>query len=315
MAEKTITLILLRADRKLWDGGPVRLQVTDVSRAPLEELFNKPLRPDSHTTRMNLDLLFDAGQVYGISFNVKRHRAAWQLINRRTFLRQQSGSEVEVKDVIMQLMLVPRRPSSSDLEGAYDRLRDQGSPVVSDQTGLTRSAYLDLKPAAKMALLNLEAKLRETRLNGVSLLSFIEGVRRVAVDRLFLFMRSELKQIIEASAEFAGAAGHPAPDDMKVALPDHPDSWKHLRFGAGNLQLSFSRTAESLPSNASKTVFSVDADIDLEKGFGHVFEFLDNHLLYPGKKTDQTQVYALLFSQGIIPNYTLDPLSEADEDG
>jgi len=68
--------------------------------------------------------------------------------------------------------------------------------------------------------------------------------------------------------------------------------------------------AEASPGNAGTQVFSVDADIDLERGLGHVFEFLDNHLLHPGKKTDQTLVYALLFSQGIIPDYTLDPRSE-----
>ncbi|HKQ75304.1 MAG TPA: hypothetical protein VJ810_16515 [Blastocatellia bacterium] len=315
MAQKSITLILLGADRELWNGGPIRLQVTNATRLPLELPFNKRLGPDPHTTLMNLDLLFDAGQAYVISVDVKKHRAAWQLINRHTFLRQQGGIEVEVKDIIMQLMLVPSRPKSSDLDGAYDRLREQGSPMASDQTGLTRSAYLDLKPAAKMAVLNIEAKLRETRLNGVQLLSFVEGVRHAAEDRLFLFMRSELKRIIEDSAEFASALGHKAPIGAPLALPDHPDSWKHRRFGAGNLQLAFSRATETLPGNSGRTVFSVDADIDLEKGLLHVFEVLDNHALHPGKKTDQTQVYALLFSQGIIPTYTLDPLSLADEDG
>ena len=29
---KTITLIILRSDRELWDGGPVELKVTDLSR-------------------------------------------------------------------------------------------------------------------------------------------------------------------------------------------------------------------------------------------------------------------------------------------
>jgi hypothetical protein len=56
-------------------------------------------------------------------------------------------------------------------------------------------------------------------------------------------------------------------------------------------------------------VYSVDADIDLERGLLHVAEWLDNELLHPGKKTDQTRVYALLFSQNIIPRYTLSPES------
>lgn len=161
-----------------------------------------------------------------------------------------------------------------------------------------------------MALLNIEAKLRDTRVDGVSLLSFVEGVRYVAVDRLFLFVRSELKQLVEDASEFASAPGHDAPEGTPVALPAHRDSWKHRRFGAGNLQLSFSKTSEPLPGHPGKQVFSVDADIDLEKGLLHVFEWLDNKLLHPKKKTDQTQVYALLFSQGIIPNYTLDPLAD-----
>src|SRR5215213_7940352 len=183
MAEKTVTLILLQADRQLWTGEGARLQVTDVSRSKLKILYNEPLEPGSHTILMNLDLHFDAGQVYGISVDAKKHRSAWQLINRRTFLRQTGGGEVEAKDHIMRLMLVPRQASSSDLDDGYRRLLDRGSPVVAATTGLTEAAYLDLKGAAKMALLNIEAKLRGTRVGGVPLLSFVEAVRYVAVDR------------------------------------------------------------------------------------------------------------------------------------
>jgi hypothetical protein len=59
-----------------------------------------------------------------------------------------------------------------------------------------------------------------------------------------------------------------------------------------------------MPGNTATQVFSVDADIDLGRGLLHVAEWLDNKV---GKirKTDQTLVYALLFSQGIIPDYTL----------
>ena len=181
--------------------------------------------------------------------------------------------------------------------------------MTADNTGLKKQAYLKLPPAAKMAFLNIEAKLRKTRLNGVSLLSFVERVRHVAAARLFLFMRSELKLIIDDSSEFASAPGHRAPTGTPKPLPAHPNSWKHTSFGAGNLQLSFAKAAEALDSG--KQVFSVDADIDLERGLAHVGEWLDNELLHPSKKTDQTQVYALLFSQGIIPHYTIDPLSVA----
>jgi hypothetical protein len=157
-----------------------------------------------------------------------------------------------------------------------------------------------------MALLNIDAKLRETRINGASLLSFVQGLQHVAVDRLFLLMRPELKPLVKSSAEFASAPGHKAPTNVPVPLPAHPDSWKHTRFGAGNLQLSFAKNSQPLAGNAGEQVFSVDADIDLERGLLHVAEFLDNKI-HPSKKTNQTLVYALLFSQGIIPDYTLNP--------
>jgi hypothetical protein len=302
MAKKTITLIILRADRKLWDGGPVRLQVTDM-RQGLKVLHNKPVAAGTATILINLDLLFNAGQVYGISIDVDDHRSAWQLIKRQTFLRDEGGTRVEVDGATMRLMLVPDHPSSSDLDTAYDQLVAAASPMVADKTGLSKSKYLSLEPAAKMTLLNIDAKLRETRINGVSLLSFVRGLQHVAVDRLFLLMGSDLKQLIQDSSEFASAPGHKAPKNLPLPFPAHPDSWKHTRFGAGNLQLSFSKAADN-------QVFSVDADIDLERGLLHVAEWLDNKV---GKirKTDQTLVYALLFSQGIIPNYTLSPLSSA----
>lgn len=308
MAEKSVTLIVLGADRELWQGEGARLQVTDLGKPSLPRVFSKQLKPKSSTVQMKLDLPFDAGQVYGISVDVKKHRTAWQLIKRRTFLRQQGGVEVESKEHIMRLMLVPRQAKSSNLKGGYKRLRERGSPMVADGTGVSETAYQDLTDASKMALLNLEAKLRGTRVNGEPLLSYVEGVRYVTVDRVFLFMRSELKQIVEDSADFAGARGHKAPEGTPFALPAHPDSWKHVRFGAGNLQLSFSKTSQALPGGAGKRVFSVDVDIDLERGLLHVFEWLDNKLLRPDQKTDQAQVYALLFSQSILTDYTLDPL-------
>lgn len=309
MAEKTITLGLLRADRQPWDGGPVRLKVTHVNRSPQKVLFNENLN-DPRLTLMNLDLFFNAGQVYGINVEQEDHRGAWHLINRRTFLRQQGGEEVESKDFFMRLMLVPRKPSSSDLDDGYDRLQERGSPFVAQNTGLSRESFLALEDdAMKLAFFNLEAKLRETRLNGIPLLNFTEAVRHVAVDRIFLQMRSEVKQLVDDSPDFESAPGHKAPKNTPVTLPAHPDSWKHRRFGVGNLQLSFSKTTESLPGNSGVQVFSVDADIDLERGLAHVGEWLDNKFIHPSRKTDQTQVYALLFSQGITTDYTLEPLA------
>jgi hypothetical protein len=303
-----VTLIILGADRELWDGGEVRLKVTDM-RQGLKVLHNKPLSEGAHTVLINLDLHFDAGQVYAISVDSKKHRTAWQLIKRRTFLREEGGTTIEVSGTTMRLMLVPNNPSSSDLDAGYGQLRNLGSPLVADSGGITEDDYLLLTDAAKMALLNIEAKLRATRLNGTPVLSFVEGIVKSEVDRLFLLVRPELRQLVNDSADFASAPGHPKPpQDTPIKLQGHPMSWKHTLFGAGNLQLSFSKNTLDLPHDPTKQVLSVDADIDLERGLLHVAEWLDNKFIHPSQKTNQTLVYALLFSQGIIPRYTLNPL-------
>jgi hypothetical protein len=261
---------------------------------------------------IDLDLHFDAGQVYGISVEVKKHRLAWHLINRRSFIVRQADGEREAEAIILRMILVPNRAISSDLDRGHDRMTGAGSPMVDAANGVGRDDYRDFSIPQKMALLNIEAKLRETSLHGVPLLSYVEGVRHVASDRLFLLMDPELKQIVRAAPEFASAPGHPSLDDAPLLLPAHPDSWKHRAFGAGNLQLSFSAATEAHPTIPGRLVHSVDADIDLARGVGHVFEWLQNNVFQPGKKTEQTHVYALLFAQMIEPYYTLGPLDEDD---
>ena len=306
---KTVTLIVLRADRELWTGKSVELRVTDV-RQGLKVLHRETLKAGNNVVRVNLELPFDAGQVYAVSLDAKEHRAAWQLIKRRSFLREEGGTHIEVKEMTLRLMLVPENPNSTDLEQGHAKLLAGGSPTASGKYGWSKTAYTGLNVAAKMALLNLDAKLRVTRVGGVSLLSFVEGVSHVSVDRIYLYVKPELKQIIDTSPDFATAPGHgKIPKNTTVPLPGHPDSWKDVRFGAGNLQLSFSADTIPLPKETTKRVFSVDADIDLERGLLHVAEWLDNKFIHPSQKTNQTLVYALLFSQGVIPHYTLNPFT------
>jgi hypothetical protein len=308
MAKKTITLIIFGADRALWTGSKAKLTVTDLSRSPLRVLKQQNLKPGTSTVIIHLDLHFDAGQVYGLSIDVPKHRSAWQLINRRSFLRRESSTEVEGNDIIVRLMLLPRKTTSSDLTLGYERMLEAGSPLTAGDPALSEEEYLAMSVARQMALLNLEAKLRETLVLGVPVSSYVKGVRYVAADRVFLFVHASLKQLVELSADFASVRGHKSPDDVPVQLPAHPESWKHRGFGAGNLQLSFSGESQTLPSDPSQPIFSVDADIDLATGLDHVIEWLKNNVFEPGNKTDQFRVYALLFAQNVTPYYTLDPL-------
>ena len=155
-----------------------------------------------------------------------------------------------------------------------------------------------------MAFMNIEAKLRETTVDGSPLISFVKGVTRVAVDRVFVLFDPALKARMPRAGDFGGAPGHDAPKGSD--LPDHPDSWKHTRFSEGNVQLSFSKDAAPL-GGVSSLVHSADVDIDLGKGLAHVKEWLVNNVFKPGHKTNQALVYGLLYAQGILPRYTLDP--------
>ena len=95
MSNKTVTLIILGADRELWDGDEVRLKVTDM-RQGLKVLHNEALPEGSHTILVNLDLHFDAGQVYSISVDAKKHRTAWQLIKTQNISARRGWDDDEV---------------------------------------------------------------------------------------------------------------------------------------------------------------------------------------------------------------------------
>ena len=307
MTEKRLTVILYGCDRNLWRGGSIGIRVSDVFAAG----GPRPLyqgETDESTLELRLALPFDAGQVYGITFSAPRHRPAWQLIRHRDFIRVPEN--VEGDDLVLRLMLVPDAPGTTDLPKGFDRLRQIASPFVAKESGLDDAAFQALDGAAKMAFLNIEAKLRETVLDGAPLLGFVRGVRHVAVDRAFLFFDARLKARMARASEFAAAPGHPAPG-KRADLPGHPDSWKHTRFAEGNVQLSFSKDAMPLPGgDGASMVHSADVDIDLGRGLAHAKEWLENNVFKPGHKTNQALIYGLLYAQGILPRYTLDPAAD-----
>ena len=301
---KKLTILLHGADRELWRGGPAQFRVIDNNTGKPRVLANRKIeQPILEVSALRVP--FDAGQSYVVSVEAPNHRAAWQIVSHATFIRGESGRQTEQDEAILRLMLVPARPVSSDIGQGFDAL-EANSPLAQVWT-LTKSQYDALDAGQQMALLNIEAKLRETFVGTRSLLSYVTGLREIVRDRLFILVKPDLKAIIQRSSEFAGAPGHKAPKGQ--ALPDHPESWKHRQFTAGNLQLSFSKGTEPWPAGSSALSHSIDVDVDLAKGFGHTIEWLHNNVFKPGHKTDQTLIYSLLFAQGILPHYTLDQAS------
>lgn len=306
MTEKRVTVILYGSDRDLWNGGPLQIRVHDLFASGGPKLLSSG-KTDASTIELRLELPFDAGQMYGLTFSAPKHRPAWQMLRRVDFIRNRD--QVEADDAVLRLMLVPDSPGTSDVVGGFERLVHTASPFAAPGTGLDAAGFERLAVAAQMAMLNIEAKLRETLVDGLPLLSFVRGIRHVAVDRVFLSFDAGLKPRMNRTIDFAGANGHDAPEEP-AGLPDHPDSWKHTRFAEGNIQLSFAADAEPLPGGGAATlVHSADVDIDLGRGLAHAKEWLENNVFKPGHKTNQALVYALLYAQGILPQYTLDPVS------
>jgi len=306
MIEKRVTVILYGCDRNLWSGGPLQIRVSDLFAAGGPKVLSSGTT-DGSTIELRLQLPFDAGQLYGVTFSAPGHRPAWQILRRLDFIR--AGGTVEGDDLILRLMLVPDSPGTTDVPSGLDRLRRIASPFAASGTGVDAAGFARLDVAAQMACLNIESKLRETMIDGAPLLSFVRAIRHVAVDRVFLLFDAALKPRMQRAVEFAGAPGHPAPK-APAGLPDHPDSWKHTRFAEGNIQLSFSADLVPFPDGgAAPSVHSADVDIDLGRGLAHAREWLVNNVFKPGHKTSQSLVYALLYAQGILPQYTLDPVS------
>jgi hypothetical protein len=301
---KRITAILYGSDRNLWGGGPLRIRVSDIYAAGGPTLLYQGTT-ESSSVDLRLELPFDAGQVYGLTFSAPRHRPAWHLVRRADFI--DIPANVERDDLILRLMLVPDAFGTTDLPAGPARLEQIASPFVGDN-GFDAARLQTLAAAAQMAFFNIEAKLRETIIDGAPLMSFVRGVQEVAVDRVFVLFAADLKTRMPRAVEFAGAPGHGSPEAFPE-LPAHPDSWKHTKYAEGNIQLCFSRDARPLNAGSTALVHSADVDIDLGKGLAHAQEWLVNNVFRPGHKTNQALVYGMLFAQGIIPKYALDPVN------
>src|SRR6185369_8045328 len=109
-------------------------------------------------------------------------------------------------DVILRLMLVPDSPGTTDLPKGLARLQQAASPFSATGSGIDAATFKTFDVAAQMAFLNIDAKLRETVIDGTPLMSFVRGVRHVAVDRVFLLFDAGLKPRMARAVDFAGAA-------------------------------------------------------------------------------------------------------------
>ncbi len=224
MANKQVTLILNAANRTLWQGGAFTLRIhrqdSNGIKAMRFQTSNGPrrtkLESDQPTLQLDLDLAFNRGQRYILHADAPGHRGIFHVLHRRSFISREDGADLERPDAIVRTIMIPDRAASSDLDGGFDKLRDRGSPLVETGIGISRDEYQALTPSAKMAMLNIEAKLRSTRIDGTPLGASVTGLRRVKPDRIFVMMKPPIKDMVDRSGAFAPAPGHGSGADRIV---------------------------------------------------------------------------------------------------
>ena len=300
MASHKIILDLRGADRESWNNGTVSLTLRKFGLGGLREWERVVISTttDEFPVDIEEDLTFNRGEDYYLDVKAPNHHRNYWILNRHHF----SEDGAEIQRATLKMILIPKRiPSSTNLRGGFNKLEALNSPFVQQPDGISRKEYEALTVPAQMALLNFEAKLRATEIACEPLINSVTGLVRTGLaevpdvdpDRIYVEMKERVKTALRdrkkrRAAQFTCA---------KLGHKGHPHSWKQQAFPRGNLQLSFSEYPIDIFDGES--LYSVDVDIDLERGNRHAPEVLF------GGTTNPAIVYSLLYTQGICPPYTL----------
>ncbi len=173
----------------------------------------------------------------------------------------------------------------------------ENSTVEGDEDKKGKALFDALKNLRAAGLLNLYAKMKETRLeNGTDVFSFVTSLRRVRGERFFADVKKDFRDAVKNSIHTT--LFNKAPGGLHKPPPGYvlDDSFK-TEDAAGNLQLTFFRKQDALE-------FIVDADIDRSKGLEHAFDVISHSITH--KDTHPYDVHAiLLVDQKIDTGYRL----------
>ena len=164
---------------------------------------------------------------------------------------------------------------------------------------MTEASFLALAPERVAGALNIEAKLRNTLLDGtpgIDLIRQIEGLNGIQQDRILVKVDQSMPQRVQAEIERSDGFFQVPPFANEVFHRGFPISFKQ-KVPFGSLQLSFAEKPED------DGLLRADIDIDLFTDIGHFGEVLRN--IITQKETDPYNVYVQLFDQNIFPLYVL----------
>lgn len=283
-----INVTIYSGNRQLWAGGKVRLIVLDPFSNTEKILVDHFTRKGTATVLLK-DVPADRGQNYSILASAKGHRDA----GIYPVKARPSGV------VHTAVMLIRNDPELDHGSFSYAYLKERSpefyaaiSQTIDEQT------FLGLEPEQIAGALNIEAKLRETKLTSIPAVSFVKKIERsedIRQDRLYVEVAPDMPDQVRQEIRERGTFTELAEWANELWHEGYPVSFKQ-RVPFGSLQLSFAEK----PVNG---LLRADIDIDLFTDIGHLGEVLRNKLTT--QKTDPYTVYVQLFDQRIFPSYLL----------
>lgn len=285
-----INVIIYRGDRQLWKGGQVRLRLLDPFSQTEKILVDHQVGPKVSTVRLE-KAPADRGQNYSLIATARGFRdAAIYPVKPRPGGLSHAAVMLVRKDA---------KPDFSTF--SFERLKEF-SPAFEaalQAGGISEADFTGLEPELQAAALNIEAKLRATKLGGFEAVEYVKkisSVNDIHQDRIFCRVKPEMVEDVRFEIRENKTFQEVPEWANELFHAGFPISFKQ-RIPFGSLQLSFARE----PDNDG--LLDADIDIDLLTDVGHFGEVLRNKLT--GQKTDSYTVYVQLFDQRIFPLYTI----------
>ena len=285
-----INVTIYRGDRRLWDSSPVRLVVLDPF-SQTETVVLDHTAPAGAATFLLEGLPADKGQNYSLIATADRHRDA------AIYPVKPLAGGVRHTAV----MLVRKDPEPDFSHFSFDRLAEHSVAFKEAlQKGqIQEEDFLRLEPIRIAAALNIEAKLRNTKILAEPAVNFVKMVRaleEVQQDRIYASVDPNMPGQVRNEAEQNHSFTELAEWANEVFHEGYPVSFKQ-RVQFGSLQLSFAEKPKT------DGLLAADIDIDLYTDIGHFGEVVRNK--FTNQATDPFTVYVQLFDQRIFPLYVL----------
>ena len=285
-----IVATIFRGDRELWTDGSINLRVLD---------------PFSNTEKKLADIDTNRGISSVILSGVPTDQGQnYALIATKGGFRDAAIYPVKPLPgavIGTSLMMIRKNPQPDFSSVSFARLGEFSPGFVQALTdgGVTEATFLALESERVAGALNIEAKLRNTLLDGtpgIELIRQIEGLDGIRQDRILARVDRTMPQRVRAEIEQFDTFSVVPAFANEVFHEGFPISFKQ-KVSFGSLQLSFAQNP------GSDGLLRADIDIDLFTDIGHFGEVLRN--IITQKETDPYTVYVELFDQGIFPLYIL----------